>query len=273
MMGLDLSLHPFALNPSYKEIADLPLPQRVAAMRDPELRARIIAEEPDDSNEFLIKLANMWDPSFVLGDPPRYTPSLEESIANRARRDGREPLELFYDELLKDEGRAFIYVPIGNLSDGRLDSGALLGGLPGTILGLGDGGAHYGMICDSSWPSYFLGSCVRDAPEDRKIALPAAVKMMSRDGAEAVGLYDRGLVRQGYKADLNVIDFDRLHLRAPFVQRDLPAGGKRVLQKADGYDATLVSGSVVHRKGAATGVLPGRLVRGSKADPQPAGAT
>jgi N-acyl-D-amino-acid deacylase len=267
MLGLDLSLHPFALNPSYRPIADLPLSEKVAAMKESTLRARLLAEEPTDPNPFLVALAKMWDPCFPLGDPPCYTPALEDSIANRARRAGREPLDLLYDEMLKDDGHAIIYVPVGNTSDGRLDSASLLAGAPGTLLGLGDGGAHYGMICDGSWPSYFLQSSVRDAPEDRKVALPLAVKMMSRDAAEAVGLRDRGLVRAGYKADLNVIDFDRLRLHAPRVRHDLPANGRRIYQYADGYAVTVVSGRIVRRDGVATDELPGRLVRGGKTDP------
>jgi len=267
MLGLDLSLHPFALNPSYRPIADLPLAQKVAAMQEPAFRARILAEQPTDPNPFLVALAKMWDPSFPLGDPPCYTPALEDSIANRARRAGREPLDLFYDELLKNDGHAIIYVPIGNTADGRLDSASLLAGTPGMLLGLGDGGAHYGMICDASWPTYFLQSSVRDAPEDRKVPLPLAVKMMCRDTAEAVGLYDRGLVRVGYKADLNIIDFDRLRLQAPRVRRDLPANGRRIYQYAEGYEVTLVSGRIVQRDGVGTKELPGRLVRGGKSDP------
>jgi N-acyl-D-amino-acid deacylase len=267
MLGLDLSLHPFALNPSYRPIADLPLEEKVAAMKEPAFRARILAEEPTDPNPFLVALAKMWDPCFPLGDPPCYTPALEDSIPNRARRAGREPLDLLYEELLKDDGHAMIYVPVGNTAGGRLDSASLLAGAPGTLLGLGDGGAHYGMICDASWPSYFLQSIVRDAPDDRKVALPLAVRMMSRDTAEAVGLRDRGLLRAGYKADLNVIDFDRLRLHAPRVHHDLPANGRRLHQYADGYAVTLVSGRIVRRDGVATDERPGRLVRGGKTDP------
>jgi N-acyl-D-aspartate/D-glutamate deacylase len=268
MMGLDLSIHPFSLNPSYRPIADLPLAEKVAAMRNPELRARLLAEEPADSNPLFVALVKTWDPSFPLGDPPCYTPSLDDSIPNRARREGRDPRELIYDELLKDDGNAIIYVPLGNVADGRLDSGGLIAGAPGTLLGLGDGGAHYSLICDSTWPSYFLESCVRDAAADRKVPLPLAVKMMSRDTAEAVGLLDRGLVRKGYKADINVIDFDRLHLHGPQMRRDLPANGKRIFQRADGYEATLVSGRIVNRNGLATGELPGRLIRGGKTGPE-----
>jgi N-acyl-D-aspartate/D-glutamate deacylase len=268
LMGLDLSIHPFSLNPSYRPIAELPLAGKVAAMRDPVLRARLIAEEPDDSNPLFVALVKKWDPCFPLGDPPCYTPSLEDSIAKRAGRAGLDPRELLYDELLKDDGQAIIYVPLGNMAEGRLDSGSLMAGAPGTILGLGDGGAHYGMICDSSWPTYFLESCVRGGAADRKVALPLAVRMMTRDAAEAVELRDRGLLREGYKADVNVIDFDHLHLHGPKMRRDLPADGKRIIQQADGFDVTLVSGRVVQRKGVATGELPGRLIRGNKMDPE-----
>jgi N-acyl-D-aspartate/D-glutamate deacylase len=130
--------------------------------------------------------------------------------------------------------------------------------LPGTILGLGDGGAHYGMICDAAYPTYILTEYVRDR---KKLPMETAVKMLARDTAQAVGLNDRGLLKIGYKADINVIDLDRLHLYAPRIKQDLPADGKRLSQKSDGYEATIVSGQITYRNGRATGALPGRLVR------------
>jgi N-acyl-D-amino-acid deacylase len=265
LFGLDLSMHPFSLNPSYWPLVDLPLAEKVKIMRDPAFRARLIVEEPDDPNPFLRTLITEAKLLFPLGDPPCYTPAKEDSIAARAQREGRSPRELIYDELLKDDGRAILYNPRTNMDENDPSSGSLLAGQPGMLLGLGDGGAHYGMICDAGWPTYFLESCVRDAPEGRGIALPLAVKMMTRDTAEAVGLSDRGLVRKGYKADLNIIDLEKIRLHSPHVRRDLPANGRRLAQKADGYDATIVSGQLVRRNGVPTGNLPGRLVRGNRA--------
>jgi N-acyl-D-amino-acid deacylase len=267
LFGLDLSMTPFSLNPSYRAVADLPLPQKVAALRDPELRARLIAEQPDDPNPFFVWIAEQTSMLFPLGDPPNYTPPMSESISARAERQGIPPRELLYDELLKDEGRAIIYLPLGNMDGGRLDSGSLLAGEPGTVIGLGDGGAHYGIICDASWPTYVLTKCTRDAAPDRRIPLPLAIKLLSRDPALVVGFKDRGLIATGFKADVNVIDLNKLHLHAPRTSRDLPAGGRRLTQKADGFVATIVSGQITYRNGNPTGLLPGRLIRGARNDP------
>jgi N-acyl-D-amino-acid deacylase len=267
LFGLDLSMHPFSLNPSYKTVVDLPLAEKVAALRNRELRARLIAEGPDDPNPFLVWIAEQTSMLFALGDPPNYTPPITESIAARAARAGVPARELLYDELLKDDGRAIIYLPLGNVDEGRFDSGSLLIGEAGTILGLGDGGAHYGIICDASWPTYLLTKCVRDAPNERRVPLGTAIRAATRDPAVAVGFLDRGLLAPGYKADINVIDLRRLHLHAPRTKRDLPAHGRRLTQKADGYVATIVSGQVTYREGEPTGHLPGRLVRGARNDP------
>jgi len=261
LFGLSLSLHPFALNPSYKKIADLPLEERVRIMRDPAFRRALLAEQAEDTNDQLVYIAGLTDWLFPLGDPPNYTPLTSDSIRARAELMGVDARELLYDELLKDEGRAIIYCPRGNMDEGRLDSGSLVVREPGTLLGLGDGGAHYGMICDAGWPTFFLTRCVRDAPADRKVALPQAVAMMSRQPAAAMGFADRGLVAPGWKADLNIIDFDALHLHGPEIRHDLPANGRRLAQRADGFDATIVSGQVTYREAQATGNLPGRLIR------------
>lgn len=268
LFGLDLSLHPFALNPSYQPIAELPLEQKVAALRDPQLRRRLIAEKPDDPNGFLRWVVSGHDSVFVLGDPPNYHPSADESIAARARATGADPLEMIYDALLARDGKEILFRPLGNAT-GESMEGAGLDLLPSdrTVLGLGDGGAHYGLICDASFPTYFLTYWVRDAPAGRRIDLPRAVRMLSRETADAVCLSDRGLIAAGHKADLNVIDLERLHLHAPEVRYDLPAGGRRIVQRADGYDATIVSGIVTYRDGEPTNELPGRLVRGAQPAP------
>jgi len=205
---------------------------------------------------------------FVLGDPPNYHPAPEDSIGARARAAGIEPLELIYDTLLERDGHEVLYRPMGNAEGDRFESaGRNLLHSDRTVLGLGDGGAHYGMICDAAYPTYFLTYWVRDAPADRRVELPDAVRMLTREPAELIGLLDRGLVRPGAKADLNVIDLDRLHLHAPLPARDLPAGGRRLTQRADGYRTTIVSGTVTYRDGTHTGALPGRLVRGAQPAP------
>jgi N-acyl-D-amino-acid deacylase len=268
LLGLDLSLHPFSLNPSYRSIAGLPLAEKVAAMRDPELRRRLLAESPVDPHPFFTYVVSEHEQLFVLGDPPNYHPAVADSIAAKARAAGIEPLELIYDTLLERDGQEILYRPMGNAEGERFESaGRNLLHSDRTVIGLGDGGAHYSMICDAAYPTYFLTYWMRDAVGDKQVRLGDAIKMLTQDPAETVGLLDRGVVRPGYKADLNVIDLDRLHLHAPRPKRDLPAGGRRLTQRADGYRTTMVSGAVTYRDGAHTGALPGRLVRGGQRSP------
>lgn len=261
LFGLDLSYHPFSLNPSYKKIEDLPLAEKVQAMRDPAFRKQLLSEQPEDPNPFFLWVVQQTQILFPLGDPPNYNPSPEDSIKARAATLGLDERELIYDELLRQNGRAILYCPMGNTRDNRFDAARDLFGQPGTVLGLGDGGAHYGMICDAAYSTYMLSEYVRD---QKTVPIEQAISMMSRETAQSVGLGDRGILQPGYKADVNVIDLERLHLYAPRVKRDLPAGGKRLSQKADGYEATIVSGKVTYRNGRATGALPGRLVRGAR---------
>lgn len=265
LFGLELSYHPFSLNPSYKAIANLPLAEKVARMRDPEMRRKLLSEEPEDPNPFFLWVVQQTQILFPLGDPPNYNPSPEDSIKARAQTLGIGERELIYDELLRQGGKAIIYCPMGNTENNRFDAAVDLFGLPGTVLGLGDGGAHYGMICDAAYPTYVLSQYVRD---QKIVPIEKAVSMLSRETAQSVCLNDRGLIREGYKADLNVIDLDRLHLYAPRVKQDLPAGGKRLSQKSEGYEATIVSGVITYRRGRPTGALPGRLVRGTQPAPQ-----
>jgi len=264
LFGVDLSYHPFSLNPSYKAIEHLPLEEKVARMRDPDFRAQLIAEQPEDPNPFFLWVVQQTHLLFPLGDPPNYNPAPEDSIKARAATLQVSERELMYDELLRQNGRAILYCPMGNTENNRFDAAVDLFGLPGTVFGLGDGGAHYGLICDAAYPTYVLTEYVRDK---QTVPIEKAVRMLARDTALSVGLDDRGLLKPGYKADLNVIDLDRLHLYAPRVKRDLPAGGKRLSQKSDGYEAIIVSGTVTYRNGRATGALPGRLIRGAKPDP------
>jgi N-acyl-D-aspartate/D-glutamate deacylase len=267
LFGLDLSYHPFALNPTYKKFAHLSLADRVALMGNPEIREKLLAEHPEDSNPFLVSLLQRTDLLFRLKDPPNYNPPYEESIKARAVGLHVSERELMYDELLRDEGRAILLCPMANMEAGRLDAAVDFIGHTGTVLGLGDGGAHYGMICDAAYPTYFLAEFVGTR---KTVGIATAIKMLAYEPASCVGLRDRGLIKRGYKADLNIIELERLCLRAPQVKYDLPAGGRRLSQRAEGYRATMVSGVVTYRNGQASGALPGRLVRGDWAHALPA---
>jgi N-acyl-D-aspartate/D-glutamate deacylase len=203
---------------------------------------------------------------FPMSDPPNYEPPPEDSIAAMAARTGRDPAEVAYDLLLENNGKTLLYRPLSNYSYGNLDTVHDMLAHDATIVGLGDGGAHVGILSDASALSTMLTHWTRDR-KGARFSLPWGVKRISRDSALAIGLHDRGLVARGYKADLNVIDYDRLRVRAPEVVYDLPTGGRRLIQRADGYEVTIVSGIPVTRNGEATGALPGRLVRGARAVP------
>lgn len=268
LLGLELSMHPFSFNPSFREIEHLSLEEKVAKMRDSEFRKRLIAETPSDPQAFFVYVISDLDCLFVLGNPPNYNPHPAESIAARAKAMGVDPKELIYDALLQRDGREVLYRPLGNSEGERFESsGRNLVRNDHTFPALGDGGAHYSMICDAAYTTYFLTYWVRDAKGDRKIDLPYAIRKLTMEPATAIGLNDRGLIKPGYKADINVIDVDRLHLYAPHVSYDLPAGGRRLTQRADGYEATIVSGVITYRNGRSTGALPGRLVRGGREAP------
>ncbi|MCB1930990.1 MAG: amidohydrolase family protein [Candidatus Accumulibacter sp.] len=266
MLGHELTLNTFYTCESYVKLAGLPFAERIRALRDPQLRASILAESADpDPTIVLGRLAREFDHMFILGDPPDYEQPLEQSIAARARRAGVTPEELVYDLMLERDGRNNLYVTLCNYEHGSLDSSLAMMRHPGAVLGLGDGGAHCGTICDGSYPTFMLTHWVRDRTRGERLPLPQVVKWLSQDTARAVGLLDRGRIAVGCKADMNVIDLDGLHLYAPEVVHDLPAGGRRLVQRAEGYAATIVGGSIVHRDGAPTGLLPGRLVRGPQA--------
>jgi N-acyl-D-aspartate/D-glutamate deacylase len=208
-----------------------------------------------------------FDRMFHLGDPPNYEPTPESSLAAEARRRGVSPEALAYDLLLERDGRNTLYLAVTNYALGSLETCLAMMRHEGSLLGLGDGGAHCGTICDGSYPTFMLTHWGRDRTRGERLPLPWIVKALTRDTAEAIGLRDRGLVAPGYKADLNVFALERLRLHAPEVAHDLPTGGRRLIQRADGYAATIVSGIVVHRDGTPTGALPGRLVRGPQTTP------
>ncbi len=260
LLGFELSQNPFMGRPSYREIAGLPFAERMQKLRNPEFRAAVIAERSRAGGR--TQRVERWDAMFPLGDPPNYEPAPEHSIAAHAVREGRCPDEVAYDLLMDRDGKGILYLPVTNYAGGNLDAVREMIAHPNTLLGLGDGGAHVGIMCDATATSYTLTHWTRERGRGETFPVAWAIKRLTHDNAAAIGLNDRGLVRVGMKADLNVIDYDRLLLRSPEIVYDLPAGGKRLVQRTDGFDATIVSGSVVYRNGEPTGALPGRLVRG-----------
>ena len=265
--GLDLSFNPFSFCASYQALAQLPLPERVAAMRDPETKERILSEVPIFDNEQLLWMMALTDRLFVMSDPPEYEPAPDQSLGAQAARLGVSSRSLAYDKLLELDGHSILYLPIANFGDGTLSAPLAMMRNPNTLLALGDGGAHYGLICDASYTTFALTHWCRDRKGER-FELPWMVNAITHKAAQSTGLLDRGLIATGYKADINVIDYDRLSTRRPEVLYNLPSGGRRMVQRANGYTATLVSGVVTYRNGEATGALPGRLVRGARPAPR-----
>jgi N-acyl-D-amino-acid deacylase len=266
VIGLELSGNPFVLYPSYRELAHLPLAERVAEMRKPEVRERILADTPASDGHPLMFAVQAWDWMFPLGEPPNYEPDASDSIAARARAHGVSPLEEAYDRVLDDDGHAMLLITLANFRDASLDTVATLFGRDDVVLGLGDGGAHYGMICDASFPTYMLAHWARDRASGR-LSVAEAVRELTTVPARVAGLADRGRIAVGYKGDLNVIDHAAVKLHKPVVARDLPGGGRRLDQSADGYVATVVSGEVIAENGVPTSARPGKLIRGRQAAP------
>ncbi len=256
LLGLQGSQNPFSGTPSYKAIAHLPVAERVAAMRDPALRARILSEDPVKGSSFPLITRIGYDRMFPFGDPPNYAPPKEASIAAIAAREGRPAPDVAYDLLLANDGNDFLYTTLTNFADYTLNASAECLRHPNAIIGLSDGGAHVGFISDGSIQTFTLMHWRRHG-----FALPELVRRLTSDTARAAGLHDRGRIAVGLRADLNVIDVDGLRLQAPRMVKDLPAGGRRLLQKAEGYAATICAGQITYRDGTATGALPGRLVR------------
>ena len=269
-VDLDLSSHPFSVCPTCASMAELPLAERVALMRRPEVRARLLVEGPEaERNQPMRRSFSRSAACSPLGEPPDYSPREEhDSLRGRApSAPATSTWEVIYDALLEREGRMMLYGPSANFADGNLDSSLEMMCHPNTVIGLGDGGAHVARICDASIPTHLLTYWTRDRRGER-LSLPAAVRMLTQDTARAVGLHDRGVIAPGYTGDFNVIDYDKLALHTPHMDNGLPAGGRRLMQRADGYVATIKSGMVTYRDGTPTGALPGRLIRG--AQPQPA---
>jgi N-acyl-D-amino-acid deacylase len=263
MVGLTVSANPFCTTRTYLAMKDLPLAARVAEMRKPEVRAAILGDAPGDPTNPLVRLSRRFERLFITGETVNYEPSAETSIAGIAAAQGRTPEEVAYDELLKDDGQSLMLLGIGNYEDCNLDWMENMFASDNVVLGLGDGGAHYGMICDASYSTFSLTHWTRDRSHGRR-TVEDMVHRLTRQPALLVGLDDRGLIAPGHRAHLNVLDYDRLALHRPMVISDLPAGGSRLSQLADGYVATIAHGKVIVRNGEATQERPGKLVRGSQ---------
>ena len=269
--GLEASFHPFMGFPAFKEIAHLALAERAAAMREPARKARVLAQKsepmagdgtaiPPLVDILLARIELISGRMFPLGDNLNYEPSVMESFLVRAKQRGITALEALYDHLAEGDGSNLIYFPIFNYNDGTLSTVRAMLDHPRALCGLSDAGAHVGTVCDASFSTFMLTHWVRDRSADR-LPLQRAVEMMTRRNARYLGLADRGVIAPGMRADINVIDPKRLSVGTPHLVRDLPAGGKRFLQKGEGYLGTWVAGRCVQRDGTITAARPGRLVR------------
>lgn len=270
--GLQCTFHPFIGFPSYKSICSLPLAERVAKMREPTFKAQLLSEESDKLagdgtpvppivDALMAAIDYVASKTFLLGENPDYEQSADTSVLHMAQERGVPALEMIYDLLLEEEGRALLYFPIYNYTEMNFDNVYTMMTHPQSIMGLSDGGAHVGTICDSSFPTYLLSYWTRDRPSAHKLSLPEAIRRLTSDIADYCGMNDRGRLKVGLKANINVIDYQRLRLFAPRMVQDLPAGGQRLLQDAAGYRAVIVAGEVVVENDALTGRYPGRLFR------------
>jgi N-acyl-D-aspartate/D-glutamate deacylase len=267
LYGLELSFHPFSTCPSYREVEGLPLEGKLARLRDPAMKAKLLAEQPTYRNPQMLAFMRGVSNMFVLGDPPDYTPPADQRLDARAARLGIPPLELAYDLLVGGDGRTILFHPGANYTDCSDANMASMLRHEHTVMALGDGGAHYGLICDASYTTHALTYWTRDRKGERW-PLPWAIRQLTDVPARTVGLGDRGRLQVGYKADLNVINLDRLKVSAPRPVHSLPGGGRRLEQKAEGYRTTIVAGNVTYRDGEFTGIRPGRLVRGARSGPE-----
>ena len=264
LMGHPASMSPFYQRPTLLSLQNLSWDERIRQLKDLSIKTKILAEENENPHIFVQLLSDKFDMMYPMEDPIEYLPAPEDSVAARAKREGTSPDEWLYDFLLENNGHNLIYIPAVNFDEDAIPQ---LLGHAHTVAALGDGGAHVGSICDTSSNIYLLTKWVR---EKKTFNLAQGINMLTRQPAELYSLYDRGLVAPGLKADINIIDFDALQLRTPHVVHDLPAGGMRFLQQADGILATIVSGDIIYRDGEATGALPGRLIRGQQRDPRAA---
>ncbi len=272
ILGLQCTFHPFIGFPSYKKISQLPLDERVAIMRDPAFKEQLLTENseklagdgtaiPPLADLLLSQIAFVSCKMFTLGENPDYEQPVENSVYKMAEREGISPLEKIYDILLEKDGHEFLYFPIYNYTDMNYGAVHKMMQHPQALMGLTDGGAHVGTICDASFPTYMLCYWARDRSQGPQLELPRVIQMLTADVADYVGFHDRGRLQVGMKANINVINHKDLRLYPPRMVKDLPAGGQRLLQDASGYIATIVDGVSVLENDQLTGALPGRLIR------------
>ncbi len=269
MMGIGTALNPFTVRPSYRKLDGLSIAEQRARLRDPEVRRQILAERPSEAEvsklaQFRQLITKRWDKFFVMGDPPDYEPAPEKSVAAIAAREGRTPDEVAYDYITEADNR-YLYFPVVNYVDGDHEPIREMLTDSGTLLGLSDGGAHCTSIVDAGMPSFMLSHWGRDRRRGPRLPLELLVKRQTSETADFFGLHDRGRIAPGLRADVNLIDFDRLRLYQPELVNDMPAGGRRFVQRVDGYEATLVAGTPIFEQGAHTGAMPGHLVRAGHA--------
>tara|TARA_B100001123_G_scaffold286931_1_gene319805 strand:- start:1968 stop:3416 length:1449 start_codon:yes stop_codon:yes gene_type:complete len=259
LLGFELSENPFLGCPSWEKIAKLDIDDKVKVLSDSEFRTRII-QEPGGTPEQIARFRD-WDNIFLLGDPPQYEPEPGSSIASIAKTTGEAPEAIAFDMMMENGGKTILYHPMSNYSSGDMSCVYEMLQHPNTLIGLGDGGAHVGIMCDATDMTHAITHWTRDRTRGELLPIEDIVRRLTHKNAIAIGLKDRGLVKAGYKADLNIINYEQLQLRAPKIQYDLPAGGKRLVQEAVGYDATILSGVPVWINGQPTGNYPGKLLR------------
>ena len=261
-MGLEVTLNPFTFYPSFYDLSKKSLEEKVATMRDPKFKKKVLSEQPVSiGNPLVEEITQSFNKMFRLGDPANYEPDPDSSFEAIAKKQNISPQEVAYDCLLEKEGKALIYHPLFNYLPGNLDFVEKMLNHPYSISGLGDAGAHCGAISDASFPTTLIQHWGRDRTRGKKIPLEKLISMQTLETSRLLGISDRGVLKEGYKADINVIDFDNLTLHEPEVLHDLPAGGRRLVQKASGYEYTIVSGQIAFKNGEATGALNGRLIR------------
>jgi N-acyl-D-aspartate/D-glutamate deacylase len=257
LFGLQSSFHPFITHPTYRKVADLPLAERVAELSKPEVREQLLSEEGKINSP----LMSRWEQMFPLGEDPDYEPTQDSSVAAEAERRGCAPQEVALEWLLERDGKALFFAPLASYVHYNFDAIREMVSHPATVLGLSDGGAHCGLICDASMTTFNLTHWARDRKRGEKLPLEYVVQQQTQRTAQLYGFDDRGEIKPGKRADLNVIDFDNLRIHAPEMIFDLPAGGRRLVQYVDGYDYTVCAGQVTFESGQPTGARPGRLVR------------
>jgi len=269
VLGWQSTVHPFIAHPTYRAIADLPFAARLARLRDPDVRRQLLAETPANIGPLGHILTQGFDRMFRLEQPDGldYEPAAEASVAALAQATGRSPVEIVFDMLMEKDGRGYVYLPLLNYARYNFDHIYEMMQHPATVLSLSDGGAHCGVICDASFPTYMLTHWVRDRSRGPRLPLERVVQMQTQRTAHLYGLHDRGELTPGLRADINLIDLDALKILPPEMVFDLPAEGRRMIQRAEGYRATLVAGEVTFENGVATGAAPGRLIRGPQTAP------